>query len=133
MNCSTPGLPVYHQLLEFTQLMSIELVMPPCHHILCMRLTVSIEGLAECLKHCQQSINVSYLYLSQKTWIILVSSVLLWTIYIISLSHYLIICKVHLCFSIFKKNLRCVFISLNLQITLYGIIYHLEEKLLTIN
>ena len=90
MNRTTPGLPVHHQLPEFTQLMSIELVMPSSHHILYMRLTVSIEGLAECLKHCQQSINVSYLYLSQKTWIILVSSVLLWTIYIISLSHYLI-------------------------------------------
>ena len=35
MNCSTPGLPVYHQLLEFTQLMSIELVMPSSHPILC--------------------------------------------------------------------------------------------------
>ena len=28
MNCSMPGLPVHHQLPEFTQLMSIELVMP---------------------------------------------------------------------------------------------------------
>ena len=33
MNCSTPGLPVHHQLLEFTQ--SIELVMPSSHLILC--------------------------------------------------------------------------------------------------
>ena len=33
-NCSTPGLPVHHQLLEFTQLMSIELVMPSSHLIL---------------------------------------------------------------------------------------------------
>ena len=28
MDCSTPGLPVHHQLLEFTQLMSIESVIP---------------------------------------------------------------------------------------------------------
>ena len=35
MNCSTPGLPVHHQLPEFTQLMCIELVMPSGHLILC--------------------------------------------------------------------------------------------------
>ena len=35
MDCSTPGLPVHHQLLEFTQLMSIESVMPSNHLILC--------------------------------------------------------------------------------------------------
>ena len=35
MNHSTPGLPVHHQLLEFTQIMSIELVMPSSHLILC--------------------------------------------------------------------------------------------------
>ena len=35
MNPSTPGLPVHHQLLEFTQTMSIELVMPSSHLILC--------------------------------------------------------------------------------------------------
>ena len=35
MNRSTPGLPVHHQLLEFTQTMSIELVMPSNHFILC--------------------------------------------------------------------------------------------------
>ena len=36
MNCSMPGLPVHHQLPEFThQLMSIELVMPSKHFILC--------------------------------------------------------------------------------------------------
>ena len=34
MNCSTPGLPVHHQLLEF-RLTSIELVMPSSHLILC--------------------------------------------------------------------------------------------------
>ena len=37
MNHSTPGLPVHHQLPEFTQssLMSIKLVMPSSHLILC--------------------------------------------------------------------------------------------------
>ena len=35
MNCSTPGLPVHHQLLEFLKLMSLELVMPSNHLILC--------------------------------------------------------------------------------------------------
>ena len=35
MNYSTPGLPVHHQLLEFTQLMSIESVTPSSHLILC--------------------------------------------------------------------------------------------------
>ena len=35
MDCSTPGLPVHHQLPEPTQLMSIESVMPSSHLILC--------------------------------------------------------------------------------------------------
>ena len=35
MNHGTPGLPVHHQLPEFTQLMSIELVIPSSHLILC--------------------------------------------------------------------------------------------------
>ena len=35
MNHSTPGLPVHHQFPEFTQLMSIESVMPSRHLILC--------------------------------------------------------------------------------------------------
>ena len=36
MDCSMPGFPVHHQLPEFTQtLMSIELVMPSNHLILC--------------------------------------------------------------------------------------------------
>ena len=34
MECRRPGLPVHHQLLEFTQLMSVELVMPSNHLIL---------------------------------------------------------------------------------------------------
>ena len=35
MNRSMPGLPVHHQLLEFTQLTSIKSVMPSSHLILC--------------------------------------------------------------------------------------------------
>ena len=35
MDCSMPGLPVHHRLPEFTQLLSIELVMPSNHLILC--------------------------------------------------------------------------------------------------
>ena len=35
MDCSTPGLPVHHQLLDLTQLMSIESVVPSNHLILC--------------------------------------------------------------------------------------------------
>ena len=35
MDCSTPGLPVHHQLLDLPKLMSIELVMPSNHLILC--------------------------------------------------------------------------------------------------
>ena len=35
MDCSTPGLPVHHQLLELTQLMFIKSVMPSNHLILC--------------------------------------------------------------------------------------------------
>ena len=35
MNCSTPGLPVHHQLPRSLKLTSIELVMPSSHLILC--------------------------------------------------------------------------------------------------
>ena len=35
MDCSTPGFPVHHQLLELAQIMSIETVMPSNHLILC--------------------------------------------------------------------------------------------------
>ena len=35
MNCSTPGLPVHHQLQGSPKLMSIELVMPSSHLMLC--------------------------------------------------------------------------------------------------
>ena len=38
MNCSTPGIPVHHQLPELTELMSIESVMPSNHLILCHHL-----------------------------------------------------------------------------------------------
>ena len=35
VDCSTPGFPVLHYLLEFAQLMSIKSVMPSSHFILC--------------------------------------------------------------------------------------------------
>ena len=35
MDCSTPGLPIHHQLLEFTQTHILESVMPSNHLILC--------------------------------------------------------------------------------------------------
>ena len=35
MDCSTPGFPVHHKLLELAQLMSIESVVPSNHLILC--------------------------------------------------------------------------------------------------
>ena len=35
MDCSTPGFPVHHQLLELAQLTSIKLVMPSNHLIFC--------------------------------------------------------------------------------------------------
>ena len=38
MDCSTPHLPVHHQLLELLELMSIESVMPSNHLILCQPL-----------------------------------------------------------------------------------------------
>ena len=40
MNCSTPGFPVLHHLLEFLKLMSIELVMPSNYLILCQLLSL---------------------------------------------------------------------------------------------
>ena len=40
MDCSTPGLPVHHQLLELLDLMSIESVMPSNHLILCCPLLI---------------------------------------------------------------------------------------------
>ena len=38
MNCSTPGIPVHHQLTELIQTQSIESVIPSNHHILCRSL-----------------------------------------------------------------------------------------------
>ena len=38
LNCSPPGFPVLHYLLEFAQMKSIELVMPSNHLILCRSL-----------------------------------------------------------------------------------------------
>ena len=40
MNCSTPGLPVHHQLPEFPKLMSIKSVMPSSRLILCHPLLI---------------------------------------------------------------------------------------------
>ena len=40
MDCSTPGLPVHHQLPELLKLMSIESVMPSNHLILCHPLLI---------------------------------------------------------------------------------------------
>ena len=60
MNCSLPGCPVTHYLLEFAQLMSIELLMPSNHLILCCpllplpstfpRIRVFSNELALCIK-----------------------------------------------------------------------------------
>ena len=41
MDCRTPGLPVHHQFPEFTQTMSIELVMPSNYFILCRPLLIT--------------------------------------------------------------------------------------------
>ena len=41
MDCSTPGLPVHHELPSLLKLMSIELVMPSNHLILCCHLLLS--------------------------------------------------------------------------------------------
>ena len=43
MDCSTPGLPVHHQLPEFTQTQSIESVMPSNHLILCCPLLLLLS------------------------------------------------------------------------------------------
>ena len=41
MDCSMPGLPVHHHLLEFTQLMSTESVMPSNRLLLCCPLLLT--------------------------------------------------------------------------------------------
>ena len=43
MDCSTPGLPVHHQLLEFTQTHVPESVMPSNHFILCCPLLLLLS------------------------------------------------------------------------------------------
>ena len=43
MDCSTPGLPVHHQLPEFTKFMSIESVMPSNHLLLCCPLLLPLS------------------------------------------------------------------------------------------
>ena len=52
MECSTPGLPVHHQLRSLLKLMSIELVMPSSHLIFCRPLLLppippSIKGFSK--------------------------------------------------------------------------------------
>ena len=44
MDCSMPGLPVPHHVLEFAQVMPVELVMPSNHLILCCRLPIISIG-----------------------------------------------------------------------------------------
>ena len=47
MNCSMPGLPVHHKVLEFTELMSIESVMPSNQIILCHPLFLLPSNLSQ--------------------------------------------------------------------------------------
>ena len=44
MDCSTPGFPVHHQFLSFLKLMSMELVMPSNHLILCCPLILLLSS-----------------------------------------------------------------------------------------
>ena len=46
MDCSMPGLPVHHQLLKLSQLMSIKLVRPSSHLILCCPLSSCLQSSA---------------------------------------------------------------------------------------
>ena len=67
MNRSTRGLPVHHQLPEFTQLTSFESVMPSSHLVLCCPLLLlppippSIRVFSNESALCSQSIGVSAL------------------------------------------------------------------------
>ena len=56
MNRSTPGLPVHHQLQEFTQTQSIESVMPSSHLILCRPLLLLPPILLT------ESLNIGFIY-----------------------------------------------------------------------
>ena len=56
MDCSTPGFPVHHQLPELTQLMSIELVMPSSHLILCRSLLLLSSVFPNIRAFCNESI-----------------------------------------------------------------------------
>ena len=49
MDCSTPGFPDHHQLLELAQLMSIESVMPSNHLILCCPLLL-LPSIFPCIR-----------------------------------------------------------------------------------
>ena len=66
MSCSTPGFPVHHQLLELTQTMSIESVMPSNHLILCLPLlplsifsSIKVFQMSQFFSSGGQSIGVS--------------------------------------------------------------------------
>ena len=56
VDCSTPGFPVHHQLPELTQLMSIELVMPSSHLILCRSLLLLSSVFPNIRAFCNESI-----------------------------------------------------------------------------
>ena len=62
MNRSTPGLPVHHQLPEFTKLTSIESVMPFSHLILCRPLLLLPPippSISSCFWSCLALLSVS--------------------------------------------------------------------------
>ena len=60
MDCSIPGLPIHHQLLEFTQIHVHRLVMPSNHLILCRLLLL--------LPSIPPSIRV---FSNESTWIVI--------------------------------------------------------------
>ena len=60
MDCSMPGLPVHHQFPEFTQLMSIELVMPSNHLILCHSLLLLPSILPRIRVFSNESVRISW-------------------------------------------------------------------------
>ena len=71
MDCSMPGLPVHHQLLEFTKLMSIESVMPSSLLVLChpllfppsmfpsIRVFSNVSSLHQVVKYWSFSFSIS--------------------------------------------------------------------------
>ena len=59
MDCSTPGSSVLHYLLEFLKFMSIELVMPSNHFILCYPFSFSLQSFP-----AARSVPMSWLFSS---------------------------------------------------------------------